>query len=187
VAALDERSVVAAPGRLWLSLGYEGSNLSAEIPWQSAARLAASWLFTPRWYAGAATSLYGESTLRSPDATLDVRRHGFELFAGHDSGGSALGWIAEAGPVVDLLVTTRVDAAPGFAPEENRGHWGGGFGARLGLRWRVIGNGTLLALAGVDALPWRVRYVVRAGQPEEITQTAALRGRFLLALTVPAW
>lgn len=184
----------AAPPReerapwLRLMIGYDGTSLSSEMPWWSGVRLGLSARLGHRLYVGAASVLSADATIRAEHATLTLRRHPVELSIGCVAGGPELAGLAEAGGLVDVLVATRVDVAPGFRAASPADRWEAGLTARAGAVWKPAGTAlSLAALAGADYLVERARYVVRAPGAERVTESAPWRGRAEVRLMVPLW
>ncbi|WP_437679070.1 hypothetical protein [Sorangium sp. So ce131] len=184
----------AAPPReerapwLRLMIGYDGTSLSPEVPWWSGVRLGISARLGHHLYVGAASVLSADTTIRTEHAALTLRRHPIELAAGYTAGGPALAWLAEAGGLLDVLVATRVEAAPGFRAASPADRWEAGLTARTGAAWQPAGTAlSLAALAGADYLVARARYVVNAPGAERVTEAAPWRGRAELRLSVPLW
>jgi len=191
--ASGERPGAARAGRarptLSGSVGYVGTALGQDTPWQSGGKLALT--FAPgggRFSAGAAYSLFPALTLRQSELTTRFRRHPIELVAGVRFAPGTLELEPQIALVAEAVRRTTERVEPPLAPRPPSQRWLWMTGVRLRGELALGSGLRLFSTPGADFLLNRVDPVVSGADGERtVISWFSVRPSLEVGLALGAW
>jgi opacity protein-like surface antigen len=151
-----------APGRLRFGIGYVGSPLSKNVPWQHGLGLQIAAFTQSGFFVGVAYTVLPTLAVRGDGFTLGLNRRPVRLFFGVASKlNRHLRVDTEAGAILDVVTRTTLSAPTGATrnDDDTRRIFGAGLGARL--NWTPQPGLDVFVTMGVEGFLNRADYAIQ--------------------------
>jgi hypothetical protein len=184
----QERRDDEAPARprrkIAVSASYQGSDFSANTPWESGLALGVRWLALPVAYGALRYTFFPSMEVGSDAARVSVTRHPFEVVAGYTAS-AILAPSAELGVQVDYTRRETLSTGADYRATSSAARFVLALGARVGMTWAASSVLEATLRGGADFLLTRYSYVV-SGSPAPISPST-VRPKLELELAFGVW